>query len=134
MSFGRAGVICTWTFHSCPEIRGCTGMYCTARVNLTGRRQNFTTLAKPRPTGTVQTSSDGAVQSARMLPEYPRLQPSPKKIVAIGCKFIWFVSGRPCSPPMDHHCWGKHADEVTFGEVTHHDAGSELALALDSEV
>ena len=30
ISFGRTGVIETCTFHSCPEIRGCTGMYCTA--------------------------------------------------------------------------------------------------------
>ena len=30
MSFGRTGVIETCTFHSCPDIRGCTGMYCTA--------------------------------------------------------------------------------------------------------
>ena len=30
ISFGRTGVIETCTFHSCPDIRGCTGMYCTA--------------------------------------------------------------------------------------------------------
>ena len=29
MSFGMTGVIETCTFHSCPEIRGCTGMSCT---------------------------------------------------------------------------------------------------------
>src|SRR6516164_1014640 len=81
-------------------------MYCTARLILMGRRPSFTTLAKPTPMGTVQTSSDGAFQFARILPEYPRLQPSPKKSVAIGCRFIWFVSGRPCWPPIDHHCWG----------------------------
>ena len=79
ISFGMTGVISTCTFHSCPEIRGCTGMYCTASSILTGRRPNFITLAKPSPTGTVQTSSDGAFQFARILPEYPRLQPSPKK-------------------------------------------------------
>jgi len=30
MSFGRTGMIETCTFHSCPDIRGCTGIYCTA--------------------------------------------------------------------------------------------------------
>ena len=30
ISFGMTGVISTCTFHSCPDIRGCTGMYCTA--------------------------------------------------------------------------------------------------------
>jgi hypothetical protein len=53
---------------------------------------NFTTFLRASPTGTVRTSSDGAVQSARILPEYPTLQPSPKKIDAMGCRFIWFVS------------------------------------------
>src|SRR5215472_9837991 len=68
-SFGITGVIWTCTFHSCPLIRGCTGMYCTERVNLTGRRPNFTTLPRPSPMGTVQTSGDGAFQSTRILPE-----------------------------------------------------------------
>ena len=61
-------MICTCTFHSCPEIRGWTGIYCTASVNLTGRRPNFTTLPTPSPTGTVQMSPEGAFQSAKMLP------------------------------------------------------------------
>ena len=75
MSFGMTGVISTCTFHSCPEIRGCTGMYCTASETLTGRRPNFTTLAKPSPTGTVQTSSDGAFQLTNItrIPEAPAL-------------------------------------------------------------
>jgi len=30
MSFGMTGVIEIWTFHSYPDIRECTGMYCTA--------------------------------------------------------------------------------------------------------
>ena len=30
ISFGMTGMIKTCTFHSCPEIRGCTGIYCTA--------------------------------------------------------------------------------------------------------
>jgi hypothetical protein len=30
MSLGMTGVICTCTFHSYPEMRGCTGIYCTA--------------------------------------------------------------------------------------------------------
>ena len=30
ISLGITGVIWTCTFHSCPDILGCTGMYCTA--------------------------------------------------------------------------------------------------------
>ena len=56
--------------------------------------------------GTVQTSPDDAFQFARMLPEYPVLQPSAKKSCAIGWKFSWLVSGRPGEPPMENHCWG----------------------------
>ena len=48
-------------------------------LNLNGQAPNFTTLPKPSPTGTVQTFPDDPFQFARILPEYPMLQPSPKK-------------------------------------------------------
>ena len=52
------GVICTCTCHSCPEIRGCTGIILHRKLNLNGQAPNFTTLPKPSPTGTVQTFPD----------------------------------------------------------------------------
>ena len=100
-----------------PLLSGDPGMHrhvLHRELKLDWQLPNFTTLAKPSPTGTVQTSSDGAFQFARILPEYPRLQPSPKKMVAMGCRFIWFVSGRLCTPPMDHHCWGNTPMKYSF--------------------
>ena len=68
MSFGMTGVRTNWMFHCWPS-RGCTGMYCSARSNLTGSGPSLTTLPTSTPTGTVQTSPAGAFQFARMLPE-----------------------------------------------------------------
>src|SRR5262249_42090634 len=114
MSFGMIGVIWTCTSHSCPVFRGRTGMYCRESWSLTGRRPSFTTLPTPRPTGTVQTSPDEAFQSARMLPEYPTFQPSPRKIVAMGWRLSWLVSGRLPLPPMENHCWGDTPRKYSF--------------------
>src|SRR5262249_25222513 len=105
MSFGMTGAIRTWTSHSCP-FWGCTGIYCTASCNLTGSRPSFTTLPTPTPMGTVQTFPDDAFQFARILPEYPILQPSPKKRFAKGWRLSWLVSGRAGAPPMENHCCG----------------------------
>ena len=100
-----------------PLLSGDPGMHrhvLHRELNLDGQTPKLHHLAKPSPTGTVQTSSDGAFQSARILPEYPMLQPSPKKIDAMGCRFIWFVSRRKCCPPMDHHCWGNTPMKYSF--------------------
>ena len=69
MSFGRTGVSWIWTFHFCPTGSGCMTMYWPARLILTGRRPNLTTLPTPIPIGTVQRLSPGAFQLAVMLPE-----------------------------------------------------------------
>src|SRR5215831_10116364 len=66
------------------SVSGRTGMYCTANCTFTGSGPSFTTLPTPRPTGAVQTFPEDAFQSGRMLPEYPTLQPSPIKTVAMG--------------------------------------------------
>src|SRR5215467_6929273 len=83
-SFGMTGVIWTCTSHSWPVLRGRTGMYWSESANLMGSRPSFTTFPNPTPSGTVQISPAGAFQFARMLPEYPTLQPSPKNTVAMG--------------------------------------------------
>ena len=70
-----------------PLLSGDPGMHrhvLHRELNLDWQTPKFHHLAKPSPTGTVQTSSDGAFQFARILPEYPRLQPSPKKIECDG--------------------------------------------------
>ena len=51
ISFGMTGVISTCTFHSCPEIRGCTGMYCTASEPLDGQTPKLHHLGQAEPDG-----------------------------------------------------------------------------------
>ncbi len=61
------------------------------------------------------------------------LQPSPKKSEAMGCRFIWFVSGRTVLAADGPPLLGKHANEELLREIACHDSGPELPFALASE-
>ena len=127
------GVISTCTFHSCPEIRGCTGMDRTASEILTGRRPSFTTLAKPSPTGTVQTSSDGAFQlpGYYLVPEAPALVEEER---GDGLQ-VHLVSVKPTMLPANRPpLLGKHAKKPLLREVAYHDSGPKLVFTLASEL
>ena len=113
-----------------PLLSGYPGMHrhiLHRELNFDGQTPKLHHLAQAEPDGTVQTSSDGAFQSARILPEYPKLQPSPKKTVAMGCRFIWFVSCRQVLPADGPPLLGKHADEVLLREVACHDSWAQAA-------
>src|SRR6266478_2559832 len=99
-----------------------------------GRRPSFTTLPKPSPTRTVQTSSDGrgpVRKDIARVPDTPALAEEERgdglqvHLVRVGPAVL--AADRP---PL---LW-KHAEEELLREVAHHDTGPSLPLALAREM
>ena len=98
-----------------------------------GRRPSFTTLAKPSPTGTVQTSSRrrGPVrQDIARVPEAPALTKEDRGDgLQVHLIRVWPEVLAADRPPL----LGKHANEVLLREVAYHRSGPKLPLALARE-
>ena len=100
-----------------PLLSGDPGMHrhvLHRELNFDGQTPKLHNLTQAEPDGDRPDVLETARSSRPGYYRNTRGSSPPKKIDAMGCRFIWFVSCRKCCPPMDHHCWGNTPMKYCF--------------------